>query len=236
MKKTILAILMFAVHANLLSQELKTSKSSLFFYIGLPYDTITVYNTGSAQLLIDSMRSKSMSLGYRLYIIYRDSTKSYFVFPSIGLFNVPIKPNDSVRLAFGRPFCAICKTQDGFYDTLVLHSNSLFNNYTTISVQGEGSTLVNEHIAISDQYVLFQNYPNPFNPTTSIPFSLAQADFITINVYNNLGQLVSVVFSGKLEAGSYFKSWEASQFSSGIYFYELKSSKFTATGKMILAK
>jgi len=238
MYKMIFAALLCIANADVLSQELTTSKDSLYFPEGLEYDTIAVYNIGSAPLIVNSIQPVAEDLGYRLYLLFRDSTNFYFVFRGMQPLNVTITPNDSIRLAFSGAFCDICKSQsrEEYYDTLIIHSNSLSNNYKRLPVKGEGTTSVRGNNAVANDYALFQNYPNPFNPATTIPFSLAHEDFITLTVYNNLGQLVAVVFSGKLEAGNYNKRWDGSNSPSGVYFYEIKSSKFTATGRMILAK
>jgi hypothetical protein len=235
MYKTIIAVLFFVTLENLSSQELKFDKSNLYFPLGLPYDTISVHNTGSAPLIIDSLYSKSGYLGYRLSILFKDSTIFDFVFGPRP-FHVAINSKDSIRFAFGRPTCAICKVGQNFNDTLIVHSNSLSGNYSKISVGGEGSTLVTENNSVLYNYELLQNYPNPFNPITAIPFTVAEDGIVTITIYNNLGQQILVLFSGKLEAGNYIKSWDASEFASGSYFYKLETSRFNATKKMILLR
>ena len=85
-------------------------------------------------------------------------------------------------------------------------------------------------------YILEQNYPNPFNPSTVIKYSLPEASFVTLRIYNLLGEEVSVLVSAEQSAGSYLATFDASQLSSGIYFYSLETKGFTATKKMLLMK
>jgi hypothetical protein len=83
---------------------------------------------------------------------------------------------------------------------------------------------------------LFQNYPNPFNPTTTIEFSLPQSGFVSLKIYNILGEEVAVLVSEKLNAGQYKYEWDASSLVSGVYLYELTAAGFVQTRKMVLLK
>jgi hypothetical protein len=89
---------------------------------------------------------------------------------------------------------------------------------------------------IPDEFDLKQNYPNPFNPSTTIEFSLPQSGFVTLKVYNNLGEEVSTLKSGYFSAGNYKTLWNAAGLPSGIYFYQLRAEKFVQTKKLILMK
>jgi hypothetical protein len=86
------------------------------------------------------------------------------------------------------------------------------------------------------EFVLKQNYPNPFNPVTRIEFQLAKAGHIELYVYNVNGQLISKLIDKKLEKGSHKVSFNAENYSSGIYFYRMKFGDFTFVKKMILLK
>ena len=82
---------------------------------------------------------------------------------------------------------------------------------------------------------LAQNYPNPFNPMTTISFSLPSAGDYELRIYNAVGQTVST-FIGRADAGVSTLTWDAREFSSGVYFYRLQTSEFAETKKMILLK
>jgi hypothetical protein len=85
-------------------------------------------------------------------------------------------------------------------------------------------------------YSLMQNYPNPFNPTTTIEFSIPHLGFVTLKIYNALGEVVITLVSENLTAGSYKFDWHATNLSSGVYYYQLKTGDFIQTRKMILMR
>ncbi len=89
---------------------------------------------------------------------------------------------------------------------------------------------------IPNEYSLEQNYPNPFNPTTTIKFSLPEASNVKLTVYNALGQKVAELVNSTLSAGSHSVNWDATNVSSGLYFYEISSNNFSAVKKMMLMK
>ena len=80
-------------------------------------------------------------------------------------------------------------------------------------------------------FALYQNYPNPFNPVTKILYSLARASNVSLTVYNILGQKVATLAEGRQAAGSYQVNWDARNYGSGMYFYQL-----TADGNVIGVK
>ena len=85
-------------------------------------------------------------------------------------------------------------------------------------------------------YNLSQNYPNPFNPSTQIGYSIAEASKVQLTVYNLLGQKIATLVNEQRSAGTYSVKFDASQYSSGIYFYTLRAGEFVKTKKMILLK
>jgi hypothetical protein len=84
------------------------------------------------------------------------------------------------------------------------------------------------------QYHLAQNYPNPFNPTTTISFDLQKKSFVTLKVFDLLGNEVATLAAEELAAGTYSKQWDAAGFASGVYFYQLTAGSFVKTKKLIL--
>ncbi len=89
---------------------------------------------------------------------------------------------------------------------------------------------------IPDNFSLSQNYPNPFNPTTTINYELPVTNFVSIKVYDVLGNEVETLVNEKQNAGSYSVGFNAAELPSGIYFYKLVTEKFSETKKMILVK
>ncbi len=90
---------------------------------------------------------------------------------------------------------------------------------------------------VATDYQLSQNYPNPFNPTTNIRFSLPVASSISLKVYDVLGKEIANLAEGAHVAGSYTVDFNASNLTSGVYFYTLRTSTgFVQTSKMLLMK
>ncbi|MBD3170047.1 MAG: S8 family serine peptidase [candidate division Zixibacteria bacterium] len=90
--------------------------------------------------------------------------------------------------------------------------------------------------AIPANFALAGNYPNPFNPATNIRYQLPVSANVTLDIYNVLGQKVETLVNGYQEAGYHSVSWDASGYSSGVYFAKLSDGAETATQKMMLVK
>lgn len=88
----------------------------------------------------------------------------------------------------------------------------------------------------NQNFILEQNYPNPFNPSTTINFSLSSDGYVSLKVYDILGKEVADLVNENLDAGNYIINFNAAEFSSGIYFYLLKSGNFIVVRKMNLIK
>lgn len=99
---------------------------------------------------------------------------------------------------------------------------------TIVSVGESNSALVS--------FSLQQNFPNPFNPETNIQFSLGKKELITLKVYDILGNEVAELLNGKMNEGHQTVKFNAANFPSGTYFYQLKAENFIETKKMILLK
>ncbi len=89
---------------------------------------------------------------------------------------------------------------------------------------------------LPEKFSLEQNYPNPFNPTTTIKYSVPQAEFVSIIVYDVLGNEVQTLVNETKNAGSYSINFDASELSSGTYFYSLRAGSLNITNKMLLIK
>lgn len=85
-------------------------------------------------------------------------------------------------------------------------------------------------------YKLLQNYPNPFNPATNIEFSIPKSEKVTIKIYNLLGQEIATLVSDYLKQGNHKYNWNASNFSSGIYYYTIEAGNFLNVRKMIFLR
>jgi len=85
-------------------------------------------------------------------------------------------------------------------------------------------------------YNLSQNYPNPFNPSTKISWQSSVSSWQTLKIYDVLGNEVATLVDEYKPAGKYEVEWDASNYPSGVYFYQLKIENYIETKKMILLK
>ena len=98
------------------------------------------------------------------------------------------------------------------------------------------STDVSENESSVNSFQLQQNYPNPFNPSTSIQFSISNREFVTLKIYNILGDEVATLVNEDKEQGVYDITFDATGLSSGMYLYKLQAGSFVETKKMILIR
>ncbi|MDI6766743.1 MAG: T9SS type A sorting domain-containing protein [Bacteroidota bacterium] len=97
------------------------------------------------------------------------------------------------------------------------------------SILQDGNTLPKE-------YTLEQNYPNPFNPFTNIRFQIKDYGFVSLKIFNLLGQEVATLVSEKLQPGEYQKQWNATGMPSGVYYYQLRAGNYVETMKLVLLR
>lgn len=95
---------------------------------------------------------------------------------------------------------------------------------------------VEDELGIPTQYTLSQNYPNPFNPSTKINFSLPQTGKVVITLFDALGRKVKDIVDQEFAVGNHSLNFDASNLTSGVYFYRLQSNNFVQTKKMILLR
>ena len=100
----------------------------------------------------------------------------------------------------------------------------------------EYSNEIEVTILQADDFVLNQNYPNPFNPSTKISFIIPNSSFVTLKVFDVLGNEVETLINGDISAGSYEIEFNGKNLTSGVYFYNLTAGNFSKTMKMILSK
>ena len=132
------------------------------------------------------------------------------------------------------------------YDTIYANGNSV--NGTGGTAGDQWNFAVNFAINITptagivnlnhtaESYKLSQNYPNPFNPVTKINYSILKSGFVSIKVYNQLGQMVEALVNENQTSGTYEVDFNGSAFSSGLYYYSIESNGLSETKKMILSK
>lgn len=116
------------------------------------------------------------------------------------------------------------------------HVLSGLSFFPDLTIRGPITSLSGNSNDVPEGLYLAQNFPNPFNPNTNIKFSLDRPTKVSLKIYNIAGQLVKTLFSEQLDSGSHIYNWNASDFSSGLYFYQLKAGSHSFTKKAILIK
>ncbi len=86
------------------------------------------------------------------------------------------------------------------------------------------------------KYALEQNYPNPFNPTTTMHYELPVDSYVSMKIYNQLGEVIATLVDEKINAGVYTIQWDASTQPSGVYYYQLRSELGVLTRNLVLIK
>jgi M6 family metalloprotease-like protein len=119
---------------------------------------------------------------------------------------------------------------------LVKTGSTTFNKLNNSRIQLFANANKTVSSNLPTEYALQQNYPNPFNPTTTIEYDLPDASKISVTIYDILGRKVKELVNEKQDAGRYKIQFDASNFASGIYIYQLIADKFYSAMKMILLK
>ena len=128
------------------------------------------------------------------------------------------------------------------YDSLI--ANQFVQEFAARYKYASGDTLpipvivsiteVNESLPL--EFTLSPNYPNPFNPVTTIGYSIPNGGNVTFTIYDILGREIFKLSQNHHDAGYYRINWDASNISSGIYFYRMQAGDFVQTRKMVLLK
>ncbi len=122
---------------------------------------------------------------------------------------------------------------------MIIIPNSGNYQYRLKQVDFNGSYTYSQIVEVSVlplNFSLEQNYPNPFNPTTNISYSIGNSSFVTLKVYNVLGEEVTTLVNENKKAGSYTVRFNASNLPSGVYIYKLTAGNYSASKKLLLLK
>jgi hypothetical protein len=124
-----------------------------------------------------------------------------------------------------------CGDLTTFYSNLIgcVIDGITYGDTTVVSVDDEENLIVTE-------YKLEQNYPNPFNPSTTIQYAIGSRQFVTLKVYDVLGNEIATLVNEELPAGEYEVEFNAAGLTSGIYFYQLRAGDLIRTKKMLMIK
>jgi len=199
-----------------------------FFFDQWVYDEYyPIYNYGFANNMSDSSVTLTIE-----QIQSQNAWRSVFEMPIELQFNF-LNGNDSVltvwndqqiqqyNFSFNREVVSIDFDPDEWI---------LKKSYIVTDVSEENNT------KLPNEYSIGQNFPNPFNPTTIIKYQIPGLTFVTIKVYDVLGNEIETLVNEEKSAGSYGVEFNASILPSGIYFYRLQAGSFVETKKMVLMK
>jgi hypothetical protein len=170
----------------------------------------------SSHILLNNIGNRLLNNLSGLHHYFREFTVNALV---LRRKNVRVIPNINLSGTFN---------QSNLYFTLV-----------NVSIEGDG---VGKDLPQTDEnitpteFTLEQNFPNPFNPTTQIRYSIVEDGLVTLKVYDVLGREVAVLVDEEKPAGTYEAEFNASNLSSGIYFYSISAGSFHQTKKMILLR
>lgn len=127
-----------------------------------------------------------------------------------------------------------------YADSLVDCSFGLGTDLTDMGAYGGGLYLPtgidDAFETVPSRFGLSQNFPNPFNASTTISYSLKEPSYITIDVYDALGRNIETLFEGTQGQGEHSVTWDASNVSSGTYFYRVQEGSYFESRKMLLLK
>jgi subtilisin family serine protease len=115
-------------------------------------------------------------------------------------------------------------------------SGGRLNIYNSVLLVQNLTGIGNTSGIIPHAYNLYQNYPNPFNPSTVIRYDLPMSGLVSLKIYDALGREIASLVNNEQQAGIHDAVWNAKDFSTGIYFYKLQASDYSATKKMMLVK
>ena len=113
---------------------------------------------------------------------------------------------------------------NGFRVGFITHTLSIYYNTTSVEEQ---------IISYPNYFTLEQNYPNPFNPTTTINYQIPERNYVTLKIYDVLGNEIATLVNEQKSVGNYEAEFNAINLPSGIYFYQLRADTFIQTKKMI---
>ncbi|MCL4305867.1 T9SS type A sorting domain-containing protein [bacterium] len=148
---------------------------------------------------------------------------------------------DGVNMAQIRAFNSALGHEYAWLDHSVASGQTYLYTLASTDFDGHTDVLATASARLPDpsvasDYLLGQNFPNPFNASTNITFSIPDANFATLKVYNLLGQEVATLFEGWQPTGKQTVTFDASDASSGVYLYELSSGKSSMSRRMILLR
>jgi uncharacterized protein (DUF608 family) len=217
---------------------------------GTSYSTSSTIANTNDDVLYQTERygdfSYSIPLSNDNYNVVLKFAEIYQDNPGSRIFNVSIESEEVIHnldLYFRTG-------KNAAYDVVIpvmLTDGTLNINFITIADNAKLSALeirkrdTTSAVEIADKnapsdFFLYQNYPNPFNPLTTIKFAIPQENFVTLKVYNVIGEEIATLLNKEIPASVYNVSWDARDVPSGVYFYKIAAGNYSEVKKMLLVK
>lgn len=168
-------------------------------------------------VIIDYTRDSVLYIGCDAGVYFTTNLGSSWNLLGSGLPNSPV-----VDLNYHQPAQILCAAT---------HGRSLYEISVAVLPIG-----INNNSETAVKYKLGQNYPNPFNPVTQINYSVPEAAYVNISVYDLAGRFVRTLVNKNMRAGEYSAVFDGNGLASGIYFYTMKTGEVSVTKKMVMIK
>ena len=211
------------------------------FYLNSPYDgkpskpqNLKVVSNGTHPLVSWDANTEPDLSGYVLY--RSDDNGPFYHIANLSANTTSYVDNN---VTFTKPIWEVklvykVKAKDTQNKYSLFSNSDYINGDPTVVWKRSGNN--NDEKVIVTTYELNQNYPNPFNPSTLLNYQIPENNYVNLTVYNSLGQTVAKLVNEYQSKGKYSVEFDASNLSSGIYFYKIKAGEFSDVKKMLLTK
>ncbi|MBS1552590.1 MAG: T9SS type A sorting domain-containing protein [Bacteroidetes bacterium] len=170
-----------------------------------------------------------------LYNLFDSTESDHYIDTTEDLLYMNVEPEDPIPDNLFYYAVAV----DNSYKVSVTSDTISYPAYVCPTCEGaigpDNFAVSNEGNIVPKEYSL-SNYPNPFNPTTKINYELRVTNYVSLKVYDVLGNEIAILVKEKQNAGRYSVNFNGANLSSGIYFYQLESNGIVLTGRMLLIK
>lgn len=210
----------------------------------IPGDSIraTITVTNLSELPAGNYYLRAMALEHRITYATPPGSNGETIFPHVFRASYPTSQGTSHPVAAGTYTYIITYKLNPAWVTDNMHTIAFVQEDNSKEIYNVGgiytppTAIAPISTEIPRGFSVSQNYPNPFNPRTTIEFSLPKEDYTTLKIFNSLGKEVGTYHSGMTKAGKYKIVIDASEWTSGLYFYQIQSGSFTETKRMMLVK
>jgi hypothetical protein len=176
-------------------------------------------------------RRSTTNLATDVYVV--KSTDGGSTFENFRVSESPFTPTSSV---FFGDYTNIAAWKGKIYPIWTRLHNGDRSSWIALVTDSSTITIAQDEIFEPDEFLLYQNYPNPFNPSTTLSYQLPEAGYVTLKVYDMLGNEIGTLVNDIKPAGVHEVNFNAGNLVSGLYLYKMNSGDYEMTKKMLLVK